>query len=35
MVLYSPEEGNLNKPVFLAGPIQGAPDWHDFAIKYL
>ena len=28
-------EGFNETPIFLAGPIKGAPNWHDDAIKYL
>lgn len=35
MILYPPEFKTLEAPViFLAGPIQGAPNWQEDAISY-
>jgi len=36
MIVYPPNyEDNKNPLIFLAGPIQGAPDWHSKAIKII
>jgi len=35
-VIFAPEKEKINsKIIFLAGPIQGAPDWHTKAIRII